>query len=104
MSRQHTPEPWHVYDSNKICDAKDERVAVIVHEDAEAAYVDGRDEVNAARIVECVNACNGVKSPGLAILTARAALAWFADNANRLGLSQERTRALDALRALGGVK
>ncbi len=104
MSRQHTATPWHVYDSSKIRDAKDERVAMIVHEDAEAAYVDGRDEVNAAHIVECVNACQGMKSPGSGVVTARAALAWFADNARRLGLSQEAERATEALRALGGLK
>lgn len=71
-TRKHTPELWHVYDSNKIHDAKDERIATIVHEDAEAAYIDGRDEINAVRIVECVNACQGIRDPVKQMLEARA--------------------------------
>jgi hypothetical protein len=72
MTRKHTATPWHVHDSNKLRDAKGERIATIVHEDAEAAYIDGRDEVNAARIAECVNACQGMKYPAEAIIQARA--------------------------------
>jgi hypothetical protein len=66
---KHTPEPWmkgffHVYDADgcEIADCMSD------------VYLTYHDQANAARIVECVNACAGIENPSYAIAFAIDAL------------------------------
>ena len=75
---KHTPEPWEVL--------KDETYPEVVFIKSDGGpFVSGDiEEANAARIVQCVNACAGIDDPHGAIELAQAVLrqVYWADTKN----------------------
>ncbi len=62
---KHTPGPWKVFNVNEIRQEKDgyRTLATTCTDAAGAAGVSAKSKANAARIVECVNALEGVENP-----------------------------------------
>jgi hypothetical protein len=56
----HTPEPWLKF-AFEVYDAEDRIIADCGY--SEDAWGKSQCDDNAARIVNCVNACKGIKSP-----------------------------------------
>ena len=64
----HTPEPWEVTDLRYIRQSNEPRHVV-----ARASKMDGM-EANARRIVACVNACAGIETYALELMTGELSL------------------------------
>lgn len=83
---KHTPGPWDG-------DTDGEKLFV-VGKDYEICTMSGNAEANAARIVECVNACEGIENP--------AALKHFIETARKTTeLYNNKYALIEALAALG---
>ena len=68
----HTPEPWTAHQADSFGSFKITPAEIWLG--ACSSMAKGEQRANAARIVECVNACAGIESPGEAIREAREAL------------------------------
>lgn len=91
---KHTPGPWAIQRPlDKIVVATSNGVA------AEVKF--NNREANAARIVECVNALEGVENPARAIELAREQLEFLLIAADKRGLTALVKGAQEALAALG---
>lgn len=107
---KHTPTPWHLHKRTEIiCNLEDPMNGPIAATD----YLgeSERDAANAARIVQCVNACEGIEDPAALIAAVReCALFWAHGKPVHAGSEiAEQLLAVfrplfnaDDLRALGG--
>lgn len=64
MSNSHTPEPWSAIDNNSYWEIQSDD-GQIGDACASNFMVGGKGEVNARRIVACVNACRGLSTKEL---------------------------------------
>ncbi len=111
---EHTPEPWSFVEdgggsafSFEIrADRRDHGgqirgIALVYADNPDDGSPGTEDTANAARIVQCVNACAGLDNPAEAIRAAREALLATLDYLQRPSV---RDQVLDALALLEGAK
>jgi len=64
MTSKHTPGKWVQSGNRIVSDNDDSTTAVVQFEDSREGFAGIVEaQANAARIVECVNACEGIKNP-----------------------------------------
>lgn len=78
MSTKHTPTPWDADSAPGLLQTADGRIIATLTPDAGDGLVpwtEAEQEANAARIVQCVNACEGMADPAHALRIVREELA-----------------------------
>lgn len=99
---QHTPEPWRASDYTLAGSNAEAGACVMAAGDTvcdlpfNAGWTEAQARANAARIVQCVNACAGVADPAKAIEAARVLIYGGAQEPEDL-----LQRAIDAAHAAG---
>jgi hypothetical protein len=102
---KHTPAPWFLTDHDACTDGDREKVVIrgqLCDEyplGIEVCSGDSLRRADRARIVQCVNACEGIEDPAAAIELLKSTLRDAASNA---GDAITQRKAVVALRALGG--
>ena len=80
--QKHTPGPWRVSGGRwdrRLTHGNNPPLPIRICDESKAAAA------NAARIVECVNACDGIEDPAALVDAARRALKWAAFMAENSG-------------------